>query len=560
MASNFNLRDRILLGYSAITGLVLIFSGTVMVNANKISETFQRVDQTQLLIIQTKDMNISMVNIERRIKRYLLVADSEAIALLNQDIKALQESAENAMQATSDPNQQSRLRKMLSLSAELKLVGDQRIQAKSLPPAQLRQYIQDAVRITTEFDRLNTELVEVARAKLDNNIMSTQEGIQWIRSLSVISSLLAITISMIGAYLLSKILTQQISQIITVADRLSCGDFSHRVTDNDRRLLSEDSGRRPNEIGQIMVSFQKMTQTLNLLLEQVQRASLQVTTSCLQLSRSGTQLEGNITKQIASTHQVTSAAQEIAATSSQLVQTMDSVSALSQSTASTATSNQQDLIQMEGTMRRLADSTQSISTKLGTISEKANNINAIVATITKVADQTNLLSLNAAIEAEKAGEYGLGFSVVAKEIRRLADQTAISTIDIEQMVKEMQSAVSMGVMEMDKFTQEVGQGVGDVGMIIGQLGHVIEQVQDLTPRFESVNQGMELQAESANQISESMIQLSTTSQETGESLSNIKKAIDELKRAESDLQQELSRFKVRSTAVPQVQATDLVFS
>ena len=559
MPSNFNLRDRILLGYFAITGLVLVFSGTVMVNANKISATLRRVDQTQVLIIETKDMNISMVNIERRIKRYLLVADSEAITLLNRDIKALQESGENAMRATSDLNQQSRLRKMLSLSADLKVLGDQQIQSKSPTQAQLRQYIQNAVRIMTEFDRLNTEIVEVARTKLDNNITSTQEGIQWIRSLSVISSILAITISIIGAYLLSKILTQQIRQIITVADRLSGGDFSHRVTDNDRRLVGEDAGRSPNEIGQIMVSFQKMTQTLNLLLEQVQRASLQVTTSCLQLSRSGTQLEGSITKQIASTHQVTSAAQEIAATSSQLVQTMDSVSALSQSTASTATSNQQDLIQMEGTMRRLADSTQSISTKLGTISEKANNINAIVATITKVADQTNLLSLNAAIEAEKAGEYGLGFSVVAKEIRRLADQTAISTIDIEQMVKEMQSAVSMGVMEMDKFTQEVGQGVGDVGMIIGQLGHVIEQVQDLTPRFESVNQGMELQAESANQISESMIQLSTTSQETGESLSNIKQAIDELKRAESDLQQELSRFKVRSTSA-QVQSTALAFS
>lgn len=559
MLSNFNLRDRILLGYAAMTGLVLVFSGAVMVNANKISSTFQRVDRTQALIIEAKDMNIAMVNTERRIKRYLLVADSEAITLLNQDIKALQESGENAMKTTTDLNQQSRLRKMLNLSVDLKVLGDQQMQSKSSTPAQLRQYIQNAVRIMTEFDRLNTELVEISRTKLDNNIMSTQEGIQLIRSLSVISSILAITISIIGACILSKMLTQQVSQIITVADRLSSGDFSHRVTDNDRRLVGGDSGRSPNEIGQIMVSFQKMTQTLNVLLEQVQRASLQVTTSCLQLSRSGTQLEGNITKQIASTHQVTSAAQEIAATSSQLVQTMDSVSALSQSTASTATSNQQDLIQMEGTMRRLADSTQSISTKLGTISEKANNINAIVATITKVADQTNLLSLNAAIEAEKAGEYGLGFSVVAKEIRRLADQTAISTIDIEQMVKEMQSAVSMGVMEMDKFTQEVGQGVGDVGMIIGQLGHVIEQVQDLTPRFESVNQGMELQAESANQISESMIQLSTTSQETGESLSNIKQAIDELKRAESDLQQELSRFKVRSTSAPQ-QSTALAFS
>lgn len=540
MLGKLNLRDRVLLGYSVTTGLIVIFSGAVIMNANKISSTFQRVDETQVLILETKEMNINMVNMERRINRYLLSPDDEAAKLLNQDMKDLQASSEKALKKTRDTAQQERLQVMIRLANDLKFHGDKMLalKPKSISPDQIQRYIQHVVTITQEFDRLNNELVEIGRNNLSVNLRSTQGGIEWMKRLSIVSSILAITVSIIGAYILARSLSGQITEVIQVAERLSSGDFSHRM--NEER-------RNTDEIGKLMVSFQKMTQTLNTLLEQVQRASHQVSSSCIQLGRSGTQLEGSITRQNASTHQVTSAAQEIAATSSQLLETMENVSALSQSTAQTATNNQDDLIQMEGTMRRLADSTQSISTKLGTISEKANNINAIVATITKVADQTNLLSLNAAIEAEKAGEYGLGFSVVAKEIRRLADQTAIATIDIEQMVKEMQSAVSMGVMEMDKFTQEVGKGVNDVGTIINQLGHVIEQVQDLTPRFESVNQGMELQAESATQISESMIQLSNTSQETGEALNAIKSAISELTIAEQDLQRELSRFKVRST-------------
>ena len=113
-------------------------------------------------------------------------------------------------------------------------------------------------------------------------------------------------------------------------------------------------------------------------------------------------------------------------------------------------------------MRQLAESTGSIGSKLSVISERAANINLVVTTITKVADQTNLLSINAAIEAEKAGEYGLGFLVVAREIRRLADQTAVATLDIERMVKEMQYSVSAGVMEMDKFSEQVRQVVGEV--------------------------------------------------------------------------------------------------
>ena len=86
-----------------------------------------------------------------------------------------------------------------------------------------------------------------------------------------------------------------------------------------------------------------------------------------------------------------------------------------------------------------------------------------------MADQTNLLSLNAAIEAEKAGEYGRGFVVVATEIRRLADQTAVATYDIEQMVREIQSSVSAGVMGMDKFSEEVRRGMADMQQVLSLI-------------------------------------------------------------------------------------------
>src|SRR5690606_20772568 len=112
-------------------------------------------------------------------------------------------------------------------------------------------------------------------------------------------------------------------------------------------------------------------------------------------------------------------------------------------------------------------------------------------------DQTNLLSLNAAIEAEKAGEYGRGFAVVSSEIRRLADQTAVATHDIEQIVKEMQSAVSASVMGMDKFSEEARRGVQDMQEIGGKLTSVIAEVQALAPRFEIVSEGMQAQATGA---------------------------------------------------------------
>jgi methyl-accepting chemotaxis protein WspA len=180
------------------------------------------------------------------------------------------------------------------------------------------------------------------------------------------------------------------------------------------------------------------------------------------------------------------------------------------------------------------------------LNEKASNINQVVTTITKVADQTNLLSLNAAIEAEKAGDHGRGFAVVATEIRRLADQTAIASYDIEQLVKEMQSAVSAGVMGMDKFSEEVRQGVQEVEQVSEQLAQIIRQVQALAPQFETVNEGMQMQSTGAQQISEALTQLTESAQQTVDSLHQSGIVMDQLNSTANDLRTSVSRLGVKS--------------
>jgi len=159
-----------------------------------------------------------------------------------------------------------------------------------------------------------------------------------------------------------------------------------------------------------------------------------------------------------------------------------------------------------------------------------------------VADQTNLLSLNASIEAAKAGEFGQGFGVVAREIRRLADQTAVATLDIEQTIKEMQAAVAAGVMGMDKFDDEVHSAVRELGEVSAQLGQVIDQVNVLAPKFVAVGSGMTAQSEGARQISEAMAQLSESAGQTADSLHESTQAISQLNDAARGLQQELGRF------------------
>jgi methyl-accepting chemotaxis protein WspA len=310
-------------------------------------------------------------------------------------------------------------------------------------------------------------------------------------------------------------------------------DLTKRVTVN-----SED------EIGQLAGFINAVIQRIHDLIAGVRVATIQLNATATEIAASASEQNGTVQSFNASTTEVAAAAKEITATSKELLATMDEVRGRAHDTAALAGTGRQGLMSMEGTMKQLAEATGSISTKLGTIREKAVGINMVVTTITKVADQTNLLSINAAIEAEKAGEAGRGFLVVAREIRRLADQTAVATLDIEQMVRHMQAAVSAGVMEMDKFSEQVRTCETRVAEVSGQTGQIIEQVQTLSQRFQIVNEGMKQQTQGAQQIGEAMLQLDAGVRQVNTSVREFTAAAENLRQSAQGLQKEVGQFTV----------------
>jgi methyl-accepting chemotaxis protein WspA len=345
--------------------------------------------------------------------------------------------------------------------------------------------------------------------------------------------LMAVTVVLVTAVALwlARTITRPIREAALVTDQVASGD-----------LTVSCRSEAPGELGLLLQAIRKMIQDLRSLIGRIQYSSISLLSTATEIAATSRQQEHAVFGYSASTSQAAAAVNEISATSLELLRTMNEVNQVASQTSQMASTGQQSLASMDHTMRQLAESTSSIGSKLAVISERAANINMVVTTITKVADQTNLLSINAAIEAEKAGEYGLGFLVVAREIRRLADMTAVATLDIERMVKEMQYSVSAGVMEMDKFSEQVRKVVGEVGQIGGQLGKIISGAQGLHRRFDQVTEGMRVQSQGADQIHEAMSRLSEAASQTSLSLREFNKATESLREAVGGLKGEVSRF------------------
>ena len=377
-----------------------------------------------------------------------------------------------------------------------------------------------------ELISFNKRIADSATHAIDDAVAAAKVGMG-------VSLLVAIFVAGLCGLLLMRAIMAPMNRIVSILEIMRTGDLSGRL-----------NLERKDEFGAVETGFNDMMTELTALVSQAQRSSVQVTTSVTEIAATSKQQQATATETAATTTEIGATSREIAATSRDLVRTMTEVSSAADQASVLAGSGQQGLARMEDTMHSVMGAADLVNAKLAILNEKAGNINQVVVTIVKVADQTNLLSLNAAIEAEKAGEYGRGFAVVATEVRRLADQTAVATYDIEQMVREIQSAVSAGVMGMDKFSEEVRRGMAEVQQVGEQLSQIIHQVQALAPRVLMVNEGMQAQATGAEQINHALVQLGDASSQTVESLRQASFAIDELSQVAVGLRSGVSRFKV----------------
>ena len=602
MLKDLGIKTKLAIGFGVIVAIILILLLLAFFNFSKLSAASDWDRHTQEVLLEVAVIDNAMLQVQSANRGFMLTGVEAIAAPLTAAEALARKQIDKIAQLTRDnPAQQARIAKLGQLfdvwihNTVEPLVARRRALNKtvgmSVQAATIAD-IQGGTAVVNQIRQLIGEINAEERrllAQRSSTAANLQEGMQLLLG---IGGGVCVLLAVIVGVLLTRALLAPVNNLTQAVGRIAAGDQAARaqVLSNDElgqvtvefnRMAQSIQDSHANElaatnllkskvdsllgvvskaasgdltgrinvagddaIGQLGQGLDRMFGNLRALLNNVQKAGIQVTTSATQIAASAKEQEATGIEQAQTSVEILSTTKEISANTAELLRTMEDATAVADYTTSATADAQNNLKRMDGTMQHMVSATDSINAKLAALSEKASNINSVLITITKVADQTNILSLNAAIEAEKAGDAGRGFSVVATEIRRLADQTSVSTWDIEQMLKEMQSAVSASVMGMDKFSEEIRRSVGEVRQVTDQLSGVMDQVQKLAPQFDAVLQGMQSQAVGAQQISETMMQLNDATQQTVESLKSTSEAVHQLQYAAGDLQSSVATFAV----------------
>ncbi|ATX82708.1 methyl-accepting chemotaxis protein WspA [Mariprofundus ferrinatatus] len=544
--NNLKIREKLLLGFAVIVLLFALSSAFTLIQIseiNKVTRDMAERDAPAWDAIMEAKVEVLLGHLwleegamaKTAVEKEKVFAHFEEAQWLGNAILNGGENSEVKVVAIDDPAVRDSVSKFLRGLSAFVTMAEQRYDRLGNGASVAEPDSLFNKRFSALLDDLSKAEDKLATIIAANN-KASQDMIEYeIQSILVELIILLIVSISISVFISQRVVARPLRHISEMVQRVADGDLTAATTINSK-----------DELGLLSEAVNTMVSKLSMLVSRVQKSGIQVASSVTEIAASTREQEATATEHAATTSQVAASVNEISATSKQLGQTTEEVTQLALGTAESASDGQEILDKLDATMNHMASASGMIAGKLADLNEKASNIGNMVLTINKVADQTNLLSLNAAIEAEKAGEYGRGFAVVATEIRRLADQTAVATYDIEQMVAEVRSAISAGVMSMDKFSEEIHSSVSEAKNAGLQLEKIIDQAQALAPHIELVNEGLQAQVEGAEQISEAMSALSEAAQQTAEFVRHSNEAIGELNEAARGMQEGAAIFKVKS--------------
>ncbi|KTB80437.1 methyl-accepting chemotaxis protein [Pseudomonas syringae pv. syringae] len=344
---------------------------------------------------------------------------------------------------------------------------------------------------------------------------------------------LALVLSILAAWVITRQITTPLQETLEVVERVASGDLS--------RNLKVD---RKDELGKLQATIQRMTVSLRELVGGIRDGVTQIASAAEELSAVTEQTSAGVNSQKVETDQVATAMHEMTATVQEVARNAEEASEAAVTADRQARDGERVVNEAIAQIERLASAVGNSSEAMGALKQESDKIGSVLDVIKSVAEQTNLLALNAAIEAARAGEAGRGFAVVADEVRSLAQRTQKSTEEIEALIARLQSGTQQATTVMDSSRELSTSSVELTRRAGGSLANITKTVSSIQAMNQQIAAAAEEQSATAEEINRSIINVRDVSEQTSAASEETAASSVELARLGNHLQVLVSRFTV----------------
>jgi methyl-accepting chemotaxis protein WspA len=353
---------------------------------------------------------------------------------------------------------------------------------------------------------------------------------QWILGISVMFGTL---VGLLVLFTVPRPIATAIDQLMAGAQMIARGELRTPVQVSSR-----------DELGVLAASFNHMRENLLSLVQRIQRAAVQLSSSINEIQAAATEQAASASEQASAVNQLSSSLNEMSQSAATLVSSSEGAGGSVDEIAGIVNNTNQRSNQIMSSMDAIGNSTRQTSERIQSLNDKMEDINEAVSTISMVADQTTLLSLNASIEANKAGEMGKGFSVVAHEIRRLSDRSIDSAGNISAMVRDIQRATESSALAMNKSSEEIRHGIGLVGESTESFAAIDAAMERIQEQMRMILESVRAQADSSRMVQTTATEMLSSANMVAKAATQTRSVTLELNEMATALSSAVSAFKV----------------
>lgn len=333
-----------------------------------------------------------------------------------------------------------------------------------------------------------------------------------------------------------RYLEDQFRKIFDVVESVSNGD-----------LTKEAVAERDDEVGLLVKKLNKMINDLRILIKEVIDSSNAVANSTSQISSSAEEMSTAVQDQARQISEIVSAIEEMSKTIIENAHQAEKVAELAHENSSFATEGSKAVMSTIEQMHRLAEVVRNSAQSVQILGKSSTQIGEIIDVIEDIADQTNLLALNAAIEAARAGEQGRGFAVVADEVRKLAERTMKATKEISDMIKKIQNDTNEVVQIMKSGVEVAETGIQLADKANLALKQIVQNAEDVAGLISEISRANKEQSRVSEDISKAVESISSIAEQTSAGVHQIAMAVDDLSKLTEKLRQMVMRFNIGET-------------